>query len=105
LSPYDEFEAIAREKDANSLSEIELTSQVTPEDLEYFLSPQLTKLNKHLVQVQYRAELLNIQSQALLEQGETAEISPEQQRLVVELEQKLTCLLQAIDLNLHQERN
>ena len=105
LSPYDEFEAILKQKDANTETGIELVNQLKPEDLNHLLTPQMSKLNDHLVQVQYRAELLNIQSKALLERGETAEISPEKQRIIVELEQKLTYLLQSIDLNLHQDGN
>ena len=81
---------------------MELVDPLKEEDLDHLLTPQISKLNDHLVQVQYRAELLNIQSRDLVERGETAEISQEQQRKFTELENKLTDLLQSIDLNLHQ---
>ena len=81
---------------------MDLVNQLREEDLDHLLSPEIMKLNDHLVQVQYRAELLNIQSRTLMERGETAEISQEQQRIITDLEQKLTDLLRSIDLNLHQ---
>ena len=81
---------------------MDLVNQLKEEDLDHLLSPHMSALNNHLVQVQYRAELLNIQSRALMERGETAEISQEQERIIADLEQKLTDLLRSIDLNLHQ---
>ena len=102
LSPFEEFESILNGKDVISEAKVDLVNQLKEEDLDHLLSPEMMKLNGHLVQVQYRAELLNIQSRALMERGETAEISQEQQRIITDLEQKLTDLLRSIDLNLHQ---
>ena len=93
-SPNDEFVGILKEKNANRDTVI----QIEPDQLLTSQLPAQLSKNDHQIQFHNRVKLLNIQSRNLLEQIKAAKKSPEQEKAVVELENKLSNMFLRIEV-------